>query len=348
MVTLTRPRGSSTEWQSRVEPYLQRSVSTACGPLGSLSAIPPRVVDRGRTEVRSDMDWIPLYRSLAAHPKTRRLARKLKSPVPLVVGHLSLLWSWAVEWSPDGDLGQYGPEDIADACMWDGDSEQFFAALVECNFIDPGPRLHDWLDHTGGHLVRYAAKREQAAAAGKASGEARRNGRSTSVQRPSNEPRTDHEQDVDVDVDVENLEPNPLARDELGRVGVEAPDEGKAGGQQARGLTGAASEAVSPRPPAASTREPAGFAEFYEVYPRKVGRRRAASAYRSALRRVPADVIAAAVSRYAADPNQPLDRTKIPHPTTWLNRDGWDDEPLPPRTEGGTVDYLDRWAASRG
>jgi hypothetical protein len=28
------------------------------------------------------------------------------------------------------------------------------------------------------------------------------------------------------------------------------------------------------------------------------------------------------------------EREFIPHPTTWLNRDGWEDDPLPERTNG--------------
>lgn len=74
---------------------------------------------------------------------------------------------------------------------------------------------------------------------------------------------------------------------------------------------------------------PAGFAEFWATYPRKVGKPKAAVAFAKACSRAdPASVIDGA-ERYAADPNR-LDEFTA-HPTTWLNRDGWNDAPLPER-----------------
>jgi hypothetical protein len=79
------------------------------------------------------------------------------------------------------------------------------------------------------------------------------------------------------------------------------------------------------------------FDEFWAAYPRKVGKPAALKAYRAASKRlrsrnVPADQFLLAAARsLATDPNLPP-ATFIPHPTTWLNRDGWDDGPLPSRT----------------
>ena len=92
----------------------------------------------------------------------------------------------------------------------------------------------------------------------------------------------------------------------------------------------------------------AAFADFYSSYPRKVGRKAAHDAFLRALRRTDAATILDACRRYAADPNQPDDRSKIPHPTTWLNQDRWDDEPLPPRNvhhlpTGAVAARVDPW-----
>ena len=76
------------------------------------------------------------------------------------------------------------------------------------------------------------------------------------------------------------------------------------------------------------------FAQFWDVVPRKVGRRKAASAFASATKRTDPTEIIEGMRRLAADPNLPTERQFIPHPTTWLNRDGWDDDPLPPRLNG--------------
>ena len=46
-----------------------------------------------------------------------------------------------------------------------------------------------------------------------------------------------------------------------------------------------------------------------------------------------ADEIIAAALRYQNDPNRAP--TYTPHPTTWLNQDRWDDDPLPPRNANG-------------
>ncbi|MBY0797852.1 hypothetical protein [Corynebacterium parakroppenstedtii] len=78
-------------------------------------------------------------------------------------------------------------------------------------------------------------------------------------------------------------------------------------------------------------KDPPEFTEFWKTYPRKVGKDRARKAFASACRRATAEEIIEGAKRLAADPNLP-DKQFIPHPTTWLNGGGWDDEPLPDRT----------------
>ncbi len=78
---------------------------------------------------------------------------------------------------------------------------------------------------------------------------------------------------------------------------------------------------------------PTRFKEFWEHYPRKVGKRAAETAYRNATKRTDESTILDGVKRYATDPNLP-DPKFIPHPATWLNRDGWLDEPEPAAATG--------------
>jgi hypothetical protein len=80
--------------------------------------------------------------------------------------------------------------------------------------------------------------------------------------------------------------------------------------------------------------EPEGFDRFWVSYPRKVGRPKALLAYASALRRAagpdPPQTILIGLQAHLpgwADTEPEL----IPHPTTWLNRDGWNDDPPRPR-----------------
>lgn len=75
--------------------------------------------------------------------------------------------------------------------------------------------------------------------------------------------------------------------------------------------------------------EPDGFAEFYALYPRKVGRPKAAQAFAKLTlgeRRMAITVIAEFADSWKWR-NEP---EFIPHPTTWLNQARWNDEP-PPR-----------------
>lgn len=106
------------------------------------------------------MAYLKSHQSLADHPKTRRAARKLGVNVPTVIGHLHLLWWWAVDYTPDGDLTHVDADDLADAARWEGDPQRLLDALVDCGpgdragFLErDGDRLviHDWLqaDHAG-------------------------------------------------------------------------------------------------------------------------------------------------------------------------------------------------------
>jgi hypothetical protein len=109
---------------------------------------------------------------------------------------------------------------------------------------------------------------------------------------------------------------------------------------------------VSPLPPAVATPAPAtppgrshdlAFAAFWQAYPRKVGKPKARQAWERALRRQPDPAaIVAGAQRYAADPARYDEYTA--HPTTWLNRDGWDDPALPARTGRGTNPALQQLA----
>lgn len=84
-----------------------------------------------------------------------------------------------------------------------------------------------------------------------------------------------------------------------------------------------------------SAPEPDPFDEFWDACPRKVGKGKARSAFRRAVKRAgDAATVVDGMRRLAVDPNLPEPRF-IPHPTTWLNRDGWGDDPLP---EGSGAD----------
>ncbi|WP_145333306.1 hypothetical protein [Paenibacillus xylanexedens] len=98
------------------------------------------------------MAWLESHQTLGRHRKTKRLARKLGVSVPEVIGHLHLLWWWAMDNLPDGCLSELEPEDVADEMMWTGDAQLLLDKMIEVNFIDviDGKLyIHDWHDYIG-------------------------------------------------------------------------------------------------------------------------------------------------------------------------------------------------------
>ncbi|MGV8965331.1 MAG: hypothetical protein ACOH2F_03545 [Cellulomonas sp.] len=106
------------------------------------------------------------------------------------------------------------------------------------------------------------------------------------------------------------------------------------------GGDGMGGEGVGELPPSPAspsrTSEPAGFAEFWSEYPRKVGKDDARRAYARAVKRSSSAAVLLGAHRYAADPNLG-EPTFIPHPAKWLNDGRWEDGPLVPRGNGRTT-----------
>jgi DNA-binding transcriptional ArsR family regulator len=72
------------------------------------------------------------------------------------------------------------------------------------------------------------------------------------------------------------------------------------------------------------------FEEFWEAYPRKVGKIAAMQAFQKAQQETPAQWIIEGSKRFGTDPNLPEPRF-IPYPATWLHRGSWEDGALPTR-----------------
>ena len=83
-----------------------------------------------------------------------------------------------------------------------------------------------------------------------------------------------------------------------------------------------------------------GFKKFYEIYPRKVGRRSAETAFIRAIERG-AD-IETIISRTEAYAEIAIDiEIKfIPHPSTWLNQDRFEDEEIAKKSEAPSGDLV--------
>ncbi len=73
---------------------------------------------------------------------------------------------------------------------------------------------------------------------------------------------------------------------------------------------------------------PQAFEVFWAKYPKKAAKADAEKAFAKALKRASAETIMAALEKLAGSYGWTKDGGQfILHPATWLNRDGWHDEP---------------------
>ncbi|AXQ51886.1 primosomal protein [Gordonia phage Catfish] len=82
---------------------------------------------------------------------------------------------------------------------------------------------------------------------------------------------------------------------------------------------------TAPKP---SVTDPDGFAEWWEIYPKKAGKGQARTAYRKARKAVDAATLLEGAQRYRDDPKRNPEYTK--NPATWLNGECWADESTVP------------------
>lgn len=114
------------------------------------------------------MLYTPSHAELAQHPKTRKLARLLGVSIPTVIGHLHLLWHFALKYAPDGDLTPFDDVDLAEAVLWEGDPQALSAAFCDAGYVDVGPddaplriTIHDWCQYGGKVAAERAANAER-------------------------------------------------------------------------------------------------------------------------------------------------------------------------------------------
>lgn len=77
---------------------------------------------------------------------------------------------------------------------------------------------------------------------------------------------------------------------------------------------------------------PKAFEDWWDRYPKKVGKRKALAEWRRATKRIDPETLNEKTNMFAAfHAHEGTDKQYIPNPTTWLNRDGWDDDLIPRR-----------------
>ncbi len=107
------------------------------------------------------MAWIESHQELRDHPKTWRLAATLGVSRAAALGHLHMLWWWALAYADHGNLGKFSNPEIAAGAGWDGDPDDFVDAIGDCGWLDEGLLLHDWYDYAGKLVERREKDRER-------------------------------------------------------------------------------------------------------------------------------------------------------------------------------------------
>ena len=108
------------------------------------------------------MAWIELHQSLPQRRKLLALRDALGVRTPAAIGHMCLLWLWALDNAPDGDLPALPTKQLAEICQFNvRRADALAAALRTSGFVDCDGRLHDWSDYTGRLIDQRAASRER-------------------------------------------------------------------------------------------------------------------------------------------------------------------------------------------
>ena len=100
------------------------------------------------------MAWLPINQDLPSHRKTLLVAGAIGISPAVVVGHLVVLWLWAVDNAEDGILTN-DPGLFNLVTGWKGEGNLFNAA-IEAGFFDrDGDKvvIHNWADYAG-KLIR--------------------------------------------------------------------------------------------------------------------------------------------------------------------------------------------------
>jgi len=95
-----------------------------------------------------------MKRGTPRHPKVGRLLRELGLNLrntATAIGHLELLWHFAAEFAPRGDIGKYDDEQIEGALHWHGKRGKLIQALTTSGWVDAHDQcrlaVHDWREH---------------------------------------------------------------------------------------------------------------------------------------------------------------------------------------------------------
>jgi len=90
------------------------------------------------------MAWIESHSTLRTHKKLKPLCELLGVSRAAAIGHLHMLWWWALDNRENGDLSGLFHKDIADACDWNGKPDKLIKALKKTGWLTKNMQINDW------------------------------------------------------------------------------------------------------------------------------------------------------------------------------------------------------------
>jgi len=238
------------------------------------------------------------------HQRTIDLAEDLGVPLYAAVGLLEMLWHFAAEFTPRGDIGRFPNRHIGRALAWTGDPDLLIASLVGSGWLEEssGYRLlvHSWAQHADNGVRACLRKRGEDFIA------------------VLNEDETSG---------CDSVHSRNLSR--RGARGEGLPLFSSSGSSS--GVPEQPACHIVPLFPVAREEDgPADFAVFWEAYPKRTKRAEAERAWaqlkptRGLLR-----VMLEALGWQKLSPEWLKDsRQYVPNGASWLNGRRWEDEPV--------------------
>jgi hypothetical protein len=97
------------------------------------------------------MAYVEWHDTLPDHPKTIKLARRLKVSLATAVGHLGCLFAWVIRYRPGGEVEI---DSVPMACKWRGEPKRLIESLIETGWAHKRAQvlaIHDWSEYTRGY-----------------------------------------------------------------------------------------------------------------------------------------------------------------------------------------------------
>lgn len=100
-----------------------------------------------------------MKRGTPRHRKMRDLSKRLSIPLAHAVGIMEMIWHYAGQETPQGDIGIADDAEIAAAANWTGQPSELVQALIACKWLDEHPEhrllVHDWPEHADNSVKKW-------------------------------------------------------------------------------------------------------------------------------------------------------------------------------------------------